>query len=54
LGASSLVLTYVRTAPTVCLISEAVKGSRGWARLGGIVLVEDAETMLTVCVQLIG
>lgn len=43
-------LTYDRTAATVLRISEAVKGSRGWARLGGICLVEERETMLKMFV----
>jgi hypothetical protein len=43
-------LTCARRAPTVCRISEAVKGSRGCARLGGIFLVDESETILDALV----
>lgn len=47
-GAAAPALTCDRTAATVCRISLAVKGSRGWARLEGIVRDEAAETMLAM------
>lgn len=37
----------------VCRISEAAKGSRGCARLAGIFLVEDSETISIVLVDVV-